>query len=56
VLDVNRTGSIDHQKITAGVEISNRTLPEERLLNNPDELFKILDAEGKQISHQVQAY
>jgi len=45
-LDTDKSGAIDHDEFTRGITLLNKRLPERNKLGDPDELFKLLDADG----------
>lgn len=45
-LDSDKSGAIDFEEFSRGVELLNKRLPERNQLGDPAELFKLLDADG----------
>jgi diadenosine tetraphosphatase ApaH/serine/threonine PP2A family protein phosphatase/Ca2+-binding EF-hand superfamily protein len=45
-LDADKSGAIDRKEFQRGIDLLNRRLPEKGQLDDPDELFSLLDADG----------
>lgn len=45
-LDTDKSGAIDREEFSRGIELLNKRLPERNKLGDADELFDLLDADG----------